>query len=386
MRSDSAGIYVHVPFCSAICPYCDFAVTVGKAEARARFVRNLLAEIDTFATAGAAWLDGADTIYFGGGTPSALEPAQIDEILGHIRERLPVADDPWIFLEANPEDTNPDTCAAWRAASVRTLSLGLQSTVDPDLRFLGRRHHRESAIESIEAARHAGFATLSLDLMYALPDQDDARWTRQLDDIVALEPDHVSCYQLTIHDGTHFGKLAEAGRLAEMPDDAQRTLFERTHRRLAEAGIPGYEVSNFARSLEHHSRHNRKYWYHVPYLGLGPSAHSFDGASRWWNRRDTNAWGDAIERGDSPVEERESLTASDLALEAVMLGLRTYDGIDLAHLSSRFGLDLVAPNQELLEALAKEAVANVDGARIRPTIGGLAIADTLARRVTIPSA
>jgi oxygen-independent coproporphyrinogen-3 oxidase len=226
------------------------------------------------------------------------------------------------------------------------------------------------------------------DLIYGLPGETAGDWRRTLEQAVALEPDHLSCYQLTIHEGTPFGFRQERGQLAELPepDQAERFLF--THTFLAGAGIPGYEVSNFARSPEHRSRHNQKYWYHVPYLGLGPSAHSFSGLQapggprRWWNRRKLRPYEAAVAAGEPPIEGSETLTAGDLALEALLLGLRTCDGIALERFRHLYGVDLTAAgttNAVAVERLAEDGLLIPRDGRLVPTLRGLSVADFLAR-------
>ena len=268
------GLYLHVPFCSAICPYCDFSVLKAGVPARKRFVEHLVAEVPLAAR---EWVEARpfDTVYFGGGTPSQLPPEDLARVLAACRAHLSIAPDAWVFLEVNPEDVTPDACAAWRGLGVRTLSLGVQAFSDDALRFLGRRHSAEQARAAVETAQAAGFDTVSVDLIFGLPGQSPEAWRRELATAAALEPGHVSCYQLTIHARTRFGVAAKRGQLSEMPEGEQAALFEITHRVLADAGYSAYEVSNFARGRDHESRHNRKYWDHTPYLGLGPSAHSF---------------------------------------------------------------------------------------------------------------
>ena len=262
------GLYLHVPFCSAICPYCDFSVLKAGVAARKRFVEHLIAEVPLAAR---EWKDPRpfDTVYFGGGTPSLLPAEDLERVLGACRTHLSFAA-PWIFLEANPEDVTPEACAAWRGLGVRTLSLGVQSFADDALHFLGRRHGAAQARAAVETAQAAGFDTVSVDLIFGLPGQAVDAWQRELATAVALGPGHLSCYQLTIHARTRFGIAAKRGRLSEMSEGQQAVLFELTHRFLAAAGYCAYEVSNFARGRDHESRHNRKYWDHTPYLGLGP--------------------------------------------------------------------------------------------------------------------
>jgi oxygen-independent coproporphyrinogen-3 oxidase len=372
------GLYLHIPFCSAICPYCDFAVLTGGPEKRRRFADHLISEISLWAPDRSVFA-GIDTIYFGGGTPSALAPEDIERILSTARADLSIQDGAWVSFEANPEDVNPVSVRAWRDLNVRFLSLGIQSFDADALRFLGRRHDPEKARESVEIARAAGFGTISIDLIYGLPDQPFETWKRTLEQAVALQPDHISCYQLTFHEGTPFGFRLERGKIQELPEEAQAEVFLFTHEFLRDHGYPAYEVSNFARSPEHRSRHNQKYWHHVPYLGLGPSAHSFSGTRRWWNERKLGLYEKRIENGERPVADSEELTRKDLALEALMLGLRTADGIDLERFRERYGTGLIQRNGPLVERLADEKLLEVRDGRMAPTLSGLAVTDSIAR-------
>jgi oxygen-independent coproporphyrinogen-3 oxidase len=390
------GLYLHIPFCSAVCPYCDFAVLKAGVAARKRFVEHLLAEV---ALAAPEWRDPRpfDTVYFGGGTPSLLSPAQLERVLGACRSHLALAVAPWIFLEANPEDVTLEACAAWRDLGVRTLSLGVQSFSDEALRFLDRRHSAQQARAAVETAQAAGFDTVSVDLIFGLPGQTVEAWRRELVAAVALGPGHLSCYQLTIHARTRFGVSAARGQLKEMPEGEQAVLFELTHRFLADAGYLGYEVSNFARGPDHESRHNRKYWDHTPYLGLGPSAHSLAvahlgleaQARRWWNELRAPKWESRVAAGERPIEGGEPLGPKELATEAVMLGLRTSAGIHLDSFTARYGFELLAANDALVSRLVAEGHLVVRSGpegerRLAPTLSGLAVADGMAAAFDIP--
>ena len=378
------GLYLHVPFCSAICPYCDFAVQTGGPRRRAEFVDALLAEIALWRGDAARW-QPFDTVYLGGGTPSALAPAELGRILAAARAGLPVEDGAWIALEANPEDVTAASVRQWRELGVAMLSLGVQSFDAGALRFLGRRHTPEQARQAVELALGAGFATVSIDLIYGEGGEGMAagaaieRWRRDLEQAVALEPQHLSCYQLTIHEGTPFGFRAARGELRELPEAAQAELFRLTHGFLASQGYAPYEVSSFARAPEHRSRHNQKYWDHTPYLGLGPSAHSFDGSRRWWNERKLHAWEAKVAAGEKPVAGGEELGRRELALEEVMLSLRTAAGLDLAGFRRRHGFDLAAHNRPLIADLAARGLLAWRGDRLTPSLDGMAVADSLAR-------
>jgi oxygen-independent coproporphyrinogen III oxidase len=388
------GLYLHVPFCSAICPYCDFAVLTGGPRRRAEFVDSLEAEIAAWRPEAECWRT-IDTVYFGGGTPSALEPAQLARILAAARPALPVAADAWIALEANPEDVTAESVGRWRELGIAMLSLGIQSFDPGTLRFLGRRHTPAQARHAVELALGGGFPVVSIDLIYGTsgadgageggrPRQQDreaepARWRRDLEQAVALGPQHLSCYQLTIHEGTPFGFRAARGELRELPEPDQAEAFRFTHTFLAGQGYAAYEVSNFARTPEHQSRHNRKYWDHTPYLGLGPSAHSFDGRRRWWNERKLRPWQAKLAAGERPVAGSEDLGRRELALEELMLSLRTPAGLDLEGFRRRHAWDLASRNGNLIEDLATRGLLAETAGRLVPSLEGLAVADALAR-------
>ena len=373
--TNSPGLYVHVPFCSAICPYCDFAVLPGNSARAKRYAARLLEEL-----AGISDDFGAfDTLYFGGGTPSFLLP----ELLGRLVEELGKKDrltpDCRIYLEANPEDVDAHSVAAWRDMGVHTLSLGVQALDDDSLSWLGRRHTADEARRAVELARDVGFDCLSFDLIYGFEAQSLADWRETLLRAVALEPDHLSCYELTVHEGTLFGRRRREGHLREVSSDTQGDLFRLTHRLLADEGLEGYEVSNFARSTQYQSRQNEKYWSHAPYLGLGPSAHSFAGNRRWWNVRTFFAWEKRLQGGESPVADRESLDSEAMLLESLMLRFRTRRGLDLIETRACYGVNLEKNNSELVDQLVADGLVTFEPPWLRPTLDGLAVADSLSR-------
>jgi len=372
---EAAGLYLHVPFCTSVCPYCDFAVLIAGAERRAAWAQAMLGEIELYS--GDGWC--FDTVYLGGGTPSSVDPAQLEAVLAAVQDRLSVADDAVLYLEANPEDVSDASAERWVRLGVDVVSLGVQSLDDGALRYLGRRHDSAGAVAAYETLRRAGFGTVSVDLIFGLEDDDAIAWQRQLAEVVELRPDHISCYQLTFHEGTVFGRRLADGRLSTLDVDREADLFVLTHRVLGDAGYEAYEVPNFALGPEHSSRHNQKYWRHQPYLGIGPSAHSFRGRRRWWNRRKLRLWQAAVERGERPIEGEENLCSAELALEAVMLGMRTATGIDLADVRDRYGIDLADTNQGVIERLQSQGLVRVEGTRVAPTLGGMAMADTVAR-------
>ncbi len=377
-----AGIYVHVPFCARVCPYCDFAVLTGAPKRRAAYLRAIRREI-----AGAQPVaDRYDTIYLGGGTPSWLNAGELEELLAAIAERFPLTDDPWVSLESNPEDVTTASLESWRRIGVSTLSLGVQSFDNADLSFLGRLHRADEAAEAILGARAAGFPIVSVDLMFGLPRHEPAGWLRQLERAIELRPDHLSSYQLTIHAGTPFAKQQAHGTLIPLPEGPQADLYRLAVERLTAAGYAQYEVSNFAARPAARSHHNTKYWRHVAYHGLGPSAHSFDGVNRrWWNHRRLPDYIAALEAGRQAVAGEETLGPHELAQEGVMLGLRTAEGIDTAVVAARTGLDLLAANGARLEELITAGLVHLDGTRIVPTPEGMAMADHVTRQIEIPT-
>ena len=359
--SEPAGLYLHVPFCARKCAYCDFySVTDGDAAAFVGAVaRELALHRDRFDTFG--------TLYLGGGTPSVLTDDALLELVVALGAHLTPGSE--ITVEANPDDLDADRLTRWRAAGVDRLSLGIQSLDDDLLRWLGRRHDAAQALAAVDAAREAGFDDLSLDFMYGIPGQRAAAWADTLDRVVDLGAEHLSCYQLTFAPGTPLGRRAESGEISPPDDEASRDLFIATSERLTTAGYEHYEVSNFARPGRR-SRHNSGYWRRTPYLGLGPSAHSFDGARRWWNVRSVSGYVDALVAGDSAVEEAEVIDAEQARLEALMLGLRTSDGV---------ALDVVGVGREEdLASAVEEGLICSDGRVLRPSIEGLIVADALA--------
>ena len=369
------GLYVHVPFCRRVCPYCDFAVRTGGPRARRRYLEALLREFELVSEPFAPF----DTVYFGGGTPSCLAPEALAAVLRRARERAGTTPDVWISMEANPEDVTPERLRAWRAVGVRTLSLGVQALDDAALSFLGRSHTVADAERAVGAARAAGVEIVSIDLIFGLPGQRAADWQRQLERAIALRPDHLSCYQLTVHERTPFGRRRAAGKLAELAERRQAELYLLGCGLLEAAGYEQYEVSNFAARPAARSRHNLKYWRHAPYLGLGPSAHSYDGdRRRWWNEARLDRYAGAVEAGRRPVAGSETLDDHALALETILLGLRCRAGLDLAALQRRTGVDLLADKSTLLRRWRERGLVECNGERLRPTVRGLAVADALA--------
>ena len=320
-------LYIHVPFCQRRCSYCDFSIAVRRQIPAREYVDVILKE--------ALGVDFAnlETIYLGGGTPSLLPPPAIASLLDAFLPRTThdARRTIEVTLEANPEDVTPDHAKAWRAAGINRVSLGAQSFDDTVLKWMHRSHDAARIGAAVHALRGAGIDNISLDLIFALPDELKRDWERDLDMALALRPTHLSLYGLTVEPRTPLDRWISRG--ATHPPDEERYADEylTAHKRLSVAGYQFYEVSN-ASLPAYRSRHNSAYWSGKAYVGLGPAAHSFDGRTRRWNLRAWEAYRRAITEGRSPVESEETLTAEQRELEAIYLGLRTAQGIAVAAL------------------------------------------------------
>jgi oxygen-independent coproporphyrinogen-3 oxidase len=313
-------LYVHVPFCGRRCTYCDFSIAVRRPVPVAAYLGALAREC----AATRVPLAPA-TVYLGGGTPSRLGGEGVARLA---RLLAPAAQLVEFTLEANPEDVTPSNVAAWAAAGVSRLSLGAQSFDDRLLRWMHRTHDAAAIGSAMRAARRGGIANVSLDLIFALPPSLGRDWGRDLDAATALEPDHVSLYGLTVERGTPLFRQSERGETDLAGEARYEDEYLLAHERLGSRGFVFYEVSNAARPGRE-AVHNRAYWTLAPYVGLGPSAHSFDGHARWWNEPAYARWQRLLEQGRSPVAGRERLNDQQRRLEALYLGLRTREGIAL---------------------------------------------------------
>jgi putative oxygen-independent coproporphyrinogen III oxidase len=321
-------LYIHVPFCARRCSYCDFAIAVRREVPSDRFVDRILQEW-------AGWRRGPllpgdatlATIYLGGGTPSRLAPDALARLLGSIGSDHPLRTRAEVTLEANPEDVTPAAAAAWRRAGITRVSLGVQS-FDPEvLAWMHRTHTAEQVPGAVKAIRQAGIADLTLDLIYALPPELHRDWETDLDRALALEPDHLSLYGLTVEPRTPLARWIGRGAAQPAPEDRYADEFLGAHARLTRAGFEHYEVSNYALP-GHRASHNSAYWRRAPFIGLGPSAHSGWNSTRQWNIAEWSAWDRALEAGGSAVAGRESVTPDQQRLEALYLGLRTSAGVE----------------------------------------------------------
>lgn len=338
MRQDEPafGIYIHWPFCRAKCPYCDFNSHVVRDIDQAAW-RDALRRALQRGAAGMA-PQPVTSVFFGGGTPSLMAPATVGALLDDIARIFPCTDEMEVTLEANPTSVEAGRFRDFRAAGVNRVSVGVQALDDEDLKFLGRQHSRAEALGAVELAR-AAFPRMSFDLIYARPKQTLERWQRELGDALALAPDHLSLYQLTIEPGTAFGDLYARGRLATLEDDRAADLYEATQEICAGAGLPAYEVSNHARAGAE-CRHNLVYWRYRDYLGIGPGAHGRIETRATASFRDPKAWLDAVAAGGAGYESDATLGADDLATEYLLMSLRLTEGTSLARFEALKGAPL----------------------------------------------
>jgi oxygen-independent coproporphyrinogen-3 oxidase len=320
-------LYLHVPFCARRCSYCDFAIAVRREVPTDRYVASVLREWDTWQD-NDLWEDTTElqTVYFGGGTPSHIDPAGIAALLHGIGRRRRVAPGAEITLEANPDDVTPARAAAWRAAGVNRISLGVQSFDPGVLVWMHRTHTVGQVAPAVETLRRAGFQDLSLDLIFGLPAALGRDWDQDLAQAFALGPEHLSLYGLTVEAHTPLGRWTERGEVTPVDEERYAAEFLAADRALAREGYEHYEVSNAARPGRR-ARHNGAYWRRAPFIGLGPSAHSGFGRRRQWNLREWTAYERAIAEGRSVVAGVEDLSPEAVELEEIYLGLRTTEGL-----------------------------------------------------------
>ncbi|MBK9164516.1 MAG: radical SAM family heme chaperone HemW [Acidobacteria bacterium] len=406
----AAGVYIHIPFCKSRCSYCDFATDVYRdSDAVERYVAALVQEIlseppalaggqstslseppalaggqstslsEPPALAGgqsasepqrntnwpAAYAAGSDidTIYFGGGTPSLLEPEQVERILNAVDSMFSVANDVEITMEMNPATVTPEKLDAFKSLGINRASFGVQTFNERDLKLLARGHDANDARQTYRMLREAGFANISFDLIAGLPGQTLEDWSRNLAEAIAMEPEHLSLYLLEIHESTPLAEQVRSGRRTPIDEELAAEMYELMLDRLAAAGYEQYEISNFAKP-GFESRHNTKYWRLEPVFGFGVSAHSFDGRERYANERDTANYVELIERSGSAETFRETI---DLASESAFLGLRISEGIDLDEYRKLFGIDL----RRKMVAFAQDGLVLITDKRLSLTRRGM---------------
>jgi oxygen-independent coproporphyrinogen-3 oxidase len=362
------GLYLHVPFCSAICNYCNFNRGLFEAGLKNRYVDALLAEVRRSGDGTAA-----DTIYFGGGTPSLLDPHEVRAVIDACRQSFSLTPEAEVTLEANPETVTPERLDGFRAAGVNRLSYGVQSFRDEELARLSRLHSAARAGEAFAMARAAGFDNISLDLMMWLPQQTVSEWLASVDALIALGPDHASMYMLEIYPNAPLRDAMARGHWSVAPDDDVAEMYVSGLDRMDKAGYVQYEISNAARPGRE-SRHNLKYWTDGEWLGFGCGAHSTRSGVRWKNLSSTEEYISAIAGDGSVVAERRSLTGEAQLEEALFTGLRLNSGLDLPAVKARYACDVWARYGGELQPFVDQGVLVYDGRSLRLTREGMLLA------------
>lgn len=371
-----AGIYIHIPFCSRRCHYCDFYSTANLAQKK-ELLHALTGEIGLQKD----FLKGeeADTVYFGGGTPSLLAAGEIKAILYQLAQHNPVSCQAEITLEANPDDITGQYIRDIRDAGINRLSIGIQSFSDRELKMLNRRHDAKQAIESVHASVKNGIVNISIDLIYGLPGQTPEQWEENVKQALALPVDHISAYHLSIEKGTAFYHMMKKEKIREADESDSLLMFRRLIEMAGEAGYEQYEISNFARN-KNFSRHNSAYWKKVKYLGLGPSAHSYDGVSRQWNVADVGRYIEKISNGKEWFE-REKLSEKDRMNETIMTSLRTMWGLDTKDFESSFGSKAAGALNANLSKFIDDRSVELKGNTAVLTMKGKMISDYIIREL-----
>lgn len=373
-RPSSLGIYLHIPFCRTRCTFCAFYLQIHRDDSAAQFVTALTREIDLYGEQTRWGGHSLQTVYFGGGTPTVLSTSQLIGVLAHLRRSVPFVADVEVSIEAHPDTVSFEQLRALREAGFTRLSIGAESMDERELIQVGRPTLPHATVRAVQQGRDAGFTNLSLDLMYGLPNQDLVSWQRTLDATLELSPDHISCYALTVEEGTALAADVRAGRTSRPDPDLQTDMEWLAESRLAEGGFQRYELSNYAKP-GFECRHNLLYWQNGQYIGLGPSAESYLNGVRFGNVADLDRYCRVLSKGELPVHYRAPLTLDQQRREAFVFGLRQMAGV---------GLELVdALSQDprwktSLDEMIRDDFLTFHGARLHLTRKGRQVADSVA--------
>lgn len=368
-----AGIYIHIPFCKQACYYCDFHFSTNQSQ-REELIRSISLELDSQKD----YLKGEqiDTVYFGGGSPSLLSKMELDIIFNSIYKYYSVTSLPEITLEANPDDLSLEKIIILKESGINRVSLGIQSFDDTILKFLNRAHTSEDALLCLTRLREHEITNLSIDLIHSIPGQDRRLLIQNLEKVIALTPQHISVYSLTIEEKTVFGKWASRGQLKAVDESHSAEQFELVMDTLTGNGYQHYEISNFCLP-GFASKHNRSYWQQKKYLGVGPSAHSFDGETRQFNLSNNPRYVKSLQEGKIPFE-KEMLTKENRINEYIFTSLRTSEGCDLSYLKNSYDYDIKKVNSTYIHSLLKEGHAVLPNEILILTRKGKLLADKIA--------
>ncbi|MCX2740663.1 radical SAM family heme chaperone HemW [Pontibacter anaerobius] len=367
-----SGIYLHIPFCKQACHYCDFHFSTSMGH-KAATIEAIARELELRQE----YLQGQTvrTIYFGGGTPSLLTQQELELLLQTIKRLFIVSGEAEITLEANPDDLSPEKLQELKAAGINRLSIGLQSFHEPHLRMMNRAHNATESLQCVRDAQAAGFDNITVDLIYGIPAPDHTIWQQDLQTLFSLNVQHVSCYALTIEPDTALGRWSKKGKFKPSGDEFTARQFEILLEQMAQHGFVQYEISNFSQP-GHESKHNSNYWRGVHYLGVGPSAHSFNGHSRQYNVANNRKYTEAISQGTVPADVEE-LTLADQANDYLLTTLRTIWGCDLTLLRDKYTYDVQATHAAYLQELQQKELASIKGGILYLTDKGKLLADQI---------
>ena len=377
MSMNSLSLYFHIPFCKVKCIYCDFYSVVNRDQQIPVFVDTLINELQTNPPP-ADQYDRVSTIYFGGGTPSMLSGHHLETILTSIENTIPFSEDIELTLEANPGEVDEERLTDYKSLGVNRVSFGIQSFQDAQLERLGRLHRSEHNVPSVQMARKAGFDNISVDLIYHLPEQSLGDFNSDLQQMIALDAEHISIYSLTVEQNTPLFQFVEDGRISMTPDELDAEMYRNLCEQMDDAGFRHYEVSNFGLP-GFESRHNSNYWNGTHYYSYGPSAHSYNGDFRWWNVRDLSEYFIRMRKTGNPVQDREYLDTSILKDEFLLTRLRTDRGINLQEWKTKFKEPLPAELRQYFEFVKSSHPGwiQITDASIRLTEEGWLFTDTI---------
>ncbi len=375
--SDTASIYIHVPFCVKKCRYCDFYSQQGLLQVP-DYVQALVKEIEyrsgpeikSVKKSESNQKTKIETIYFGGGTPSVLKAGDFDRVLQTMARFYQVLPGVEITVEANPGTVDAVSLGELKKLGVNRLSIGVQSFDEKKLQFLGRIHSADQSKRVLHEAKMAGFNNIGFDLMYGLPFETERIWQYDLEKAIEFEPGHLSCYMLTIEKGTPLHADLEKGLIHSVSGEKLSRFFKTTSQFLTRQGYDHYEISNFSLGRHNRSRHNSNYWKMTPYLGFGPAAHSYDGETRFWNHSDINQYMNDIQQHRLPIGDKETLTQHQTMLEMILLGLRTTQGVDLNDFYNRFNIEFEKKFENELSQVSKENFGSIQDNRFLLNLDG----------------
>lgn len=375
-----AGIYIHIPFCKQACFYCNFHFSTSMS-LKNELIDSLLQEIEirsvsdnkkfSIITPGEA----IKTIYFGGGTPSLLSYAELEKLLTKIRNKYSVDADAEITLEANPDDITTEKLIDWKKAGINRLSIGIQSFIERDLVWMNRAHNSTQASQCIQLVREAGILNFSIDLIFGTPGLTNEEWIQNVQTVIDLKIPHIACYALTVEPKTALQKMIVLKKKEDVDNDQQAEQFAILMDMMHKAGYEHYEISNFAKP-GFRSRHNSSYWQGEKYIGIGPSAHSYDGENRQWNVANNVIYIKAIRQHDLPLE-LETLSDADKLNEYIMVSLRTMEGMDLQLIEERFSLKERERIENVLETKLQKGVVKKSGNKVILTDEGKLLTDAI---------